>query len=244
MPTDWNLPDVAEHYEDYDPIRERALAYPLMFEALGLADPACKTVLDYGCGTGKVAERIVRAYGTHVIAADPSPGMLGIARSKRPYPEIDYRRIEDDQRLEVPNDSVDAALSCFICVCIPEADRIRRIANEVYRVLRPGARFAMLELNPDSIGIPFAIAKMGEQGKSYGAGDPIEVILATPSGVPMVVVDYHWPKDVHVGFLSAAGFRAIEVHTPTLPETYEGADAERMQVERAHPPYAIYVAQK
>ncbi|HWL84183.1 MAG TPA: hypothetical protein VNO21_00090 [Polyangiaceae bacterium] len=44
--------------------------------------------------------------------------------------------------------------------------------------------------------------------------------------------------------LSAAGFRAIEVHTPTLPETYEGADAERMQVERTHPPYAIYVAQK
>lgn len=74
MTTDWTLLEAAESYEDYDPIRERTLAYPVMFDELGLADPERKTVLDYGCGTGRVAERMVRNHDVSVVAADPSPG--------------------------------------------------------------------------------------------------------------------------------------------------------------------------
>ncbi|WP_394841380.1 class I SAM-dependent methyltransferase [Pendulispora brunnea] len=245
MPTDWNLPDVAQSYEDYEPIRERALAYPLMFEALGLGSPNCRTVLDYGCGTGKVAERIVSTFeGVSMIAADPSSGMLGIARSKRTHPKIRYQQIGQDQGLDLGSDSIDGALSCFIFVCISEAERIRRIVQEVYRVLRPGATYAMLELDPASIGVPFSIVQMGEKGRTYGAGDPVEVRLTVPGAEPLVVVDYYWPKDVHVGFLEDAGFGQIRAHTPTLPQGYDGPGAERMEVERTYPPYVIYTAQK
>jgi len=244
MTTDWKLPDVAQGYEDYDPIRERALAYPLMFDALGLSRPECRLVLDYGCGTGKVAERIVRAYDVSVIAADPSPGMLRIARGKRDRPEISYRQIADDQRLDLANESIDAALSCFIFVCIGEAERIQRIVAEVHRVLRPGASYAMLELNPDSVGIPFSMVQVGEAGHRYDAGDPVPVRLATPGSEPMTVTDYYWPKAVHRGFLSAAGFRDIHIHTPTLPAGFDGPHAAQMEVERTHAPYAIYIARK
>jgi len=245
MPTDWNLPDVAQSYEDYEPIRERALAYPLMFEALGLGSPDCRKVLDYGCGTGKVAERIVGAYdGVSVVASDPSEGMLGIARSKRGHPKITYQRMGQDQQLDLQPNGIDGALSCFIFVCISDAERIRRIVHEVHRVLRPGGTYAMLELDPASIGIPFSIVQMGEKGRSYGAGDPVEVRLTVPGAEPMVVVDYYWPKDVHVGFLEAAGFRDVRAHTPTLPKGYDGPGAARMEVERTHPPYVIYTAKK
>lgn len=244
MTTDWSLPEVARSYEDYDPVRERAFAYPVMFGELGLTDPAYRRVLDYGCGTGRVAERMVRELGASVVAADPSPGMLEVARQLRTHPDITYQLIGDDQRLDIADNAVDAAVSCFVFVCISEAERIQRIVSEVYRLLRPGATYAMLELNPDMVGVPFQIGVMGEAGRQYGAGEPIEIRLSTPGAEPMAIVDYHWPKQTQVGFLEAAGFRNVRVQEPTLPAEYDGPGADRMVVERMHPPYTIYLAQK
>jgi ubiquinone/menaquinone biosynthesis C-methylase UbiE len=149
MMTDWSRVDVAESYETYDPVRERTLAYPVLFEQLGLAGPRVRTVLDYGCGTGQVAMRMVSEHGVSVIAADPSPGMLKIAEERRLHPKISYQMIGDDQRVDVSENSVDAAISCFVYVCISAPDRIRKILAEIHRTLRPGARYALLELNPD-----------------------------------------------------------------------------------------------
>jgi ubiquinone/menaquinone biosynthesis C-methylase UbiE len=244
MTTDWTKSEVAEGYEDYDPIRERALAYPVMFEQLGLADPAVGTVLDYGCGTGRVALRMVDEHGVSVVAADPSPAMLKVAKERRTHPKISYQLIGDDQRVDLSGDSVDAAISCFIFVCIPAADRIRKILAEVHRTLRPGAQYAMLELNPDMVGVPFEIGLMGEAGRSYAPGEEIEVRLATPGSEPLTIRDYHWPKAVHQGFLRSAGFRNIRWYEPTLPAGYTEPDADRMRVERERPPYTIYVAEK
>jgi hypothetical protein len=54
----------------------------------------------------------------------------------------------------------------------------------------------------------------------------------------------HWPKQVQVGFLETAGFRNVRVEEPTLPAEYDGPGADRMVVERTHPPYTIYLAEK
>lgn len=135
MTTDWNLPEVAAGYEDYDPIRERILAYPAIFAALGLGRPECKTVLDYGCGTGRVAELITESYDVSVIAADISTAMLAVARRERSHPRISYQRIGTDRRIEVAPDSVDAALSSFVFVTITDVRIIRAIVEEVFRTL-------------------------------------------------------------------------------------------------------------
>ncbi|MEU0091378.1 class I SAM-dependent methyltransferase [Kribbella sp. NPDC006257] len=149
MITDWSRSDVADSYETYDPIRERTLAHPVMFEQLRLAEPGVRTVLDYGCGTGRTAIRMVREHGMSVIAADPSPGMLKVAEERRLHPKISYQMIGDDGRVDVSENSVDAAISCFLYVWIPEVERVRTILAEIHRTLRPGARYAMLELHPD-----------------------------------------------------------------------------------------------
>lgn len=244
MPTDWNVIDIAESYESYVPIRERVLAYPLMFPAIGLGRPDCQVVLDYGCGTGRVAERITAACDATVIAADVSAAMLGIARRKRPDPRVRYVQIGDDQRLELSDGSMDAALTCFVLVVIPERDRIQRIFDEVNRVLRPGASYAILDVNPNTYGTPFALARIGEAGRGYGPGDPVDVRLTAPDGEDLVLVDYCWPVRTVCDMLSAAGFRSTDVHEPTLPTTYDGPDTALMLVERTHPPYVIYVAHR
>lgn len=244
MTTDWGLLEVARSYEEYDPLRERAFAYPVMFDALGLDAGGRRTVLDYGCGTGRVAERMVREFGASVVAADRSPGMLQVAQEKRPLPDISYQLIGADQRLDYPPNSVDAAVSCFVFVCISEAERIQAIVDEVYRLLRPGSTYAMLELNPDMVGVPFQIGVMGTAGREYAPGEQIEIRLSTPGAEPMAIVDHHWPKRTQIGFLEKAGFGNIRVEEPTLAAEYDGPGADRMLVERTHAPYAIYLAQK
>ncbi len=244
MTTDWNLLEVAESYEDYEPVRERAFGWPALFEQAGLAEPGCRTVLDYGAGTGRVAEEILRSHDVSVIAADRSPSMLTVAQRKRQDPRISYQVIGADQRLELADSCVDAAISCFVFVCIPETEIIQRIVSEVYRVLRPGATYAMLDVNPDSVGVPFEIGRYGRAGREYAAGAAIEMRLARPDGESVDLIDYHWPKDVHLERLRTAGFRQVGLVEPTLPAGYDGPGADRMPVERTSPPYVIYMARK
>ncbi|MFC9694004.1 class I SAM-dependent methyltransferase [Kribbella sp. NPDC056951] len=242
MSTDWNLIEVAESYEDYEPVRERAFGWPVLFEQAGLA--RSRTVLDYGAGTGRVAEEILRSHDVSVIAADRSPSMLKVAQRKRQDPRITYQLIGADQRLELPDGEIDAAISTFVFVCIPDTEVVQTIVSEVYRVLRPGATYAMLDVNPDSVGVPFDIGRYGEPGRKYEAGEAIEMRLARPGGESVSLVDYHWPKDVHLGRLRTAGFREVGVVEPTLPAEYDGPGLDRMPVERTSPPYVIYTAVK
>ncbi|WP_394836857.1 class I SAM-dependent methyltransferase [Pendulispora rubella] len=244
MTTDWKLLDFAQRYDDYEPVRERVLAYPIVFEELGLARRDCHVVLDYGCGAGKVSALIARNYDVSVIAVDVSPGMLAIAGKKRAHPRITYQLIAEDQRLDIREGSVDAALSCFVFVVIPEAERIRRIVREVHRLLRPGAVYAIVDHNPDAVGLPFEFARVGEAGRTYAPGDPLEVHLSTPAGPPVVVHDFYWPKTMLSDVLEETGFRNVRVATPTLPPTFRGPEAPRMQLERKKAPYAIYLGQK
>ncbi|GAA1679048.1 hypothetical protein GCM10009745_23500 [Kribbella yunnanensis] len=244
MTTDWSLLEVAESYEDYEPIRERAFAWTALFEQAGLAELGSRTVLDYGAGTGRVAEQIVGRYDVSVIAADRSPSMLQVARRKRRTSRITYQAIGVDQRLDLDDGAVDAAISTFVFVCIPDAEIVQAIFSEVYRVLRPGARYAMLDVNPDSIGVPFEIGQYGEVGRSYAAGDAVRMRLTRPDAEPVDLVDYHWPKDVQLERLRTAGFREVGFIEPTLPTEYDGPDADRMAVERTRPPYVIYTAVK
>jgi len=241
--TNWALPDVAQRYEAYRPTRERVLAYPLMFSELGLHAPECRFVLDYGCGTGRVAQLVVERHPVRVIAADPSPAMLDLARRIRPHPRVSYRAIGPDQAVDLPDQSVDAALTCFVFVTISAGDRIRSALAEVWRMLRPGASYAILDVNPDSVGVPFAAGRFGEPGARYAAGDPVPVRLATPEG-DLELVDHYWPRADMVAMLHAAGFGCVQVQAPTLPASYAGPEAACMALEVEHPPFVVYLARR
>ena len=66
--------------------------------------------------------------------------------------------------------SIDAAISSFVFVCIPETEVIQAIVSEVYRVLRPGATYAMLDVNPDSVGVRDRPVRRGRAGRADSAG--------------------------------------------------------------------------
>jgi SAM-dependent methyltransferase len=91
------------------------------------------TVLDWGCGAGQMSWLLAR-HGFRVIAID---------YSERPsVPElmadVDYRPLQDNVRIGLPNESVDAVVSSGT---LEHVDSIHASLGEIRRILKPGGCF-------------------------------------------------------------------------------------------------------
>lgn len=101
-------------------------------------------VLDIGSGPGLLAYDMAASVGPegHVCGVDLSEDMLAIARrrcAEQPWAEF---RKADAARLPYPDDSFDAAVSTQVYEYVPD---IPAALAELYRVMRPGARAAILD---------------------------------------------------------------------------------------------------
>ena len=234
MITSWKESGVSDAFEAYRDLPEQILGYRTVFRELGPQRPDRRNILDYGCGPGKVALRLAQeSSDKRVVAVDESPGMIAIAREKRAHPRIDYRLIHDDRLPFLADDSMDAAMACYVFINTPSEERMLRIAREVHRTLGRGAPFVVLDTNPDSTGVQFSTFRNGRPGKHYGRGEPREEWLRVPGKPDLVLRDRHWPKEVYHEVLEEAGFGRVEQHEPTLNDVPE---AELREFEKTHGP--------
>ncbi len=119
-------------------------------------------VLDVATGTGDLAIEIARACpGATVVGLDPSPGMLGVAQRKLEKRALTDRVslvVGDAQALPHANCEIDAATIAFGIRNVPDRAKALR---ELARVVRPGGRIAVLELNePRDKGLFAAAARI------------------------------------------------------------------------------------
>ncbi|MFF8380479.1 class I SAM-dependent methyltransferase [Streptomyces sp. NPDC015661] len=228
----------ADAFESYDDLPERLIGYPAVFHALGIGSSAVRTVLDYGCGTGKVATRVVEASDARVVAVDIAPRMLEIARTRRPHPRIDYRQSDDGGLGFLADGSVDAAMACFVFTTAGDFAVLHDIAAEAHRVLRHGGRFAVLDANPRTAGIRFSTFRSGEPGRVYTKGERRRSRRELPGGgAPLELVDHHWPCQTYLDVLGKAGFTDLDVHEPVL--THRSAQLGSDPAEAGHPPFLV-----
>lgn len=247
MSTRWDTPQVAASFEAYDDLPERTLGYPFVFRALRLGDPDVRVVLDFGCGPGKVAKRVVDRYERQVVAVDSSPAMLTIATGYRADPHIDYRLVPDAKMPFLSSATIDAAMSCYVFINIGSLEVIRTIVREVYRVLRPGGRYAVLDTNPDTTGVEFATFRSGDLGRRYAQGEQRRVLLRHSDGGELALLDYHWPKEVYHEILADVGFRSIDMHEPVLEHRTDLAEFSAegpWRNETRKPPFLIVAGEK
>jgi len=100
--------------ETYDSDLQQVLGYKAPLHAAELLasvakDPAA-AVLDFGCGTGLVAEQLVTRGYTHLIGLDNSPEMLQVANGKNYYRELHCVDLTTEFKVQLP------PASCGICV--------------------------------------------------------------------------------------------------------------------------------
>jgi ubiquinone/menaquinone biosynthesis C-methylase UbiE len=126
--------------DDYDVFTPQA-SDRLIEAFVGLSGLATGARLaDLGCGSGAFAHRL-KAAGYDCIGLDISAKLVELARRK--YPDIDF--LEGDvERLPFPDASLDGILLSGVVHHLPDPSRC---AAEVFRVLRPGARFVAFDPN-------------------------------------------------------------------------------------------------
>jgi SAM-dependent methyltransferase len=105
-------------------------------------DPRGLHYLDVGCGKGELIS-MLRDDFQSVSGCDPSPGMLGFVDG------LDTR-VQDDPAI-VPFENATFDFISAVCVYhhVPPQARLA-FTREVYRVLRPGGIFVLIEHNPNN----------------------------------------------------------------------------------------------
>jgi arsenite methyltransferase len=106
-------------------------------------------ILDIGTGPGFLAREMADAVGQRgaVLAVDFSDSMLGLARTRcLGRQSVRFQKAEATQ-LPVPDDSFDVAVS----VQYEYVAEVEKALAEMFRVLRPGGRAAVVSTDWDSI---------------------------------------------------------------------------------------------
>lgn len=103
-------------------------------------------LLDVGCGTGTFLAEVKRRFsGVVAVGIDPDPAVLRIAKrrlARSGYPaDLEVARAE---ALPFPDAAFDVAASTLVFHHLPTQAKHAAL-QEVYRVLRPGGRFLLVD---------------------------------------------------------------------------------------------------
>ena len=105
-------------------------------------------ILDFGCGTGEIAAAIDRM-GYQVTACDFAEEMIAVARSNYSETAVKWVRLESDWKM-LP--FADASFDGIIASSVFEyLDDVPRVAEELFRVLRPEGVLLLTVPNPHNV---------------------------------------------------------------------------------------------
>jgi len=115
---------------------------------------AAWSVFEFGCGTGRLAERLLRQKlppETPYLGVDVSPTMIRLAQARLAPFGARAKARQSDGTISFPiaDASVDRVLSTYVLDLLSEDDT-RRFMEEARRVLRPGGRLGLVSVTEGS----------------------------------------------------------------------------------------------
>lgn len=250
--TCWKDEEVSKKFNLYNDMLENILGFDYIFQNLK-SNESIKKILDFGCGPGKVAERMAKIKPeSKIIAVDQSQNMLDIAMKEHNKENIDYKLIEQNQLKGIEKNSIDCVVLCFVIINNSDKDRIKMIFQEIFRVLKKGGKFFILDSNPNAAGVEFSTFTNGKSGQAYHLGDHKKQFLKIPNNEVLILEDYYWPTDFYINNLEAVGFENYKIVEPTIEKinkpdlnaiekTY---DIKCWGSEKNKPPFIIFDVEK
>jgi len=168
-----------------------------------------ENILDLGCGTGQLADRI-KLHGAKVTGIDASPEM--IAKAKEKYPGIEF--LVKDARSFSFIEKFDAVFSNATLHWINEADKVIHCAKQC---LRTGGRFVL---------------EMGGKGNVEGISKAVKLALAE-AGQPLTTAESWFFPSVseYTTLLEQNGFVVKTVSFFERPTVLNGDNAMQNWIE-------------
>ena len=112
-------------------------------EIVGKTSP--ETILDIATGTGDLAINLTKTSASKIVGLDISDGMLSVGRKKVDKLKLNQRIemvLADSEKIPFEKDSFDAITVAF---GVRNFENLEKGLSEIYRVLKPGGVFVVLE---------------------------------------------------------------------------------------------------
>jgi SAM-dependent methyltransferase len=122
---------------------QKSFAHPLNLRRVRQWVSDESTILDYGCGYGRILGELANEGYENLIGLDFSPAMIAAARAE--YPDIQFEVVESST-IPLPDASVDGVLLFSVLTCIPTDEGQRALLKEVHRVLNRGGLLYISDL--------------------------------------------------------------------------------------------------
>ena len=133
----------------WDDLRFRHFGGVFHLEALLSLLPRDWEVLDMGTGTGYLLPALSRQF-RHVLAVDPSPAMLDLARQRAERDGLDNVEFRPGRLEEIP--SVDKSLDAVVALLVFHHSSDPALSlSEIARVLKPEGQVLITDLEPHEL---------------------------------------------------------------------------------------------
>ncbi|MEZ5064298.1 MAG: class I SAM-dependent methyltransferase [bacterium] len=147
------VPEARAYYDRFGSKQDSQGFYedPALDALVRVADFAhAEMVLEFGCGTGKFAERLLSRElpeSARYVGCDVSPVMIDLAtrRTAAFGDRCSILRSESDLVLPAGDRSCDRLVTTYVLDLLSEAD-ISRFLQEAHRILAPGGRLGVVGL--------------------------------------------------------------------------------------------------
>jgi SAM-dependent methyltransferase len=197
------------------------IGYRKVASVLGDERPGAQ-YLDFGSGAGRSTAFLVELGVRSVLAVDRDRAMIEHARARSGAP---VWLVQASVPLPVRTEILDGAISLHVFIELPTVRLMDSVCAEVFRVLRPGARFVVMSTNPDAFGHHFRTFSYPEP-PPHVSGASVECRIHTADG-SFSLRDTFWTEQDYRAALTRARFHVRAVSYPAASDPSNWTTSEK-----------------
>lgn len=198
-----------------------------------------KNALDYGSGTGR-STRYLKKVGFFPEGVDINPAMLTQAKEedKESNEENSYELVNNN-KIPKRDAKFDLTFCTFVLFEIPTLDEMKKVFEEVYRVMKFNGAFIILTVNDDFYKHDWvSVSTNYPENINPKSGDIVKIKI---KAIDLELKDYYWTQADYEKVIKETGFSVVE---KIMSKADPNDQNNKWISEIDHPPYVTYVLKK